>query len=106
MRNATFVLVAALSIMRDSELQEIVRGSGVEHYNAPAIVSTLVKGHDGRPRKHWWISEPVAEAVFPHPTRVFAMLTPRAVNEELDGGSMVDSFIAAVNVGHAFSGLQ
>ncbi len=111
-RNAAFVLVAALSMMRDSELQEIVRGSVVEHYNAPAIASTLVKGRDGRPRKHWWISEPVAEAiavaeaVSPHPTRVFTTLTHRAVNEELDGGRMVDSFIASVNAGHAFSGLD
>ncbi|MFI7356222.1 integrase [Streptomyces avidinii] len=112
LRNAAFVLMAALSMMRDSELQEIVRGSVVEHYNAPAIASTLVKGHDGRPRKHWWISEPVAEAiavaeaVSPHPTRVFSTLTPRAVNEELNGGHMVDSFITAVNAGHTFSGLE
>lgn len=50
-------------MMRSSELQEIVRGSVVEHYNAPAVASTLVKGRPGRPRKHWWISEPVAEAI-------------------------------------------
>ncbi|MEU9087468.1 integrase [Streptomyces sp. NPDC048357] len=112
LRNASFVLVAALSMMRDSELQEIARGSVVEHFNAPAIASTLVKGHQARPRKHWWISEPVAEAitvaeaVSPHPSRVFAPLQPGAVNEELDGGDMVDSFIAFVNAGRAWSGLE
>ncbi|MDD9380414.1 integrase [Streptomyces sp. ZAF1911] len=111
LRDAAFVLVAALSMMRSSELQEIVRGSVVEHYNAPAVASTLVKGRPGRPRKHWWISEPVAEAiavaeaVSPHPVRVFAPLTPKAVNEELDGGAMVDSFIAFVNAGLPWSGL-
>ncbi|MFG2483376.1 integrase [Streptomyces virginiae] len=111
LRNAAFVLVAALSMMRDSELQEIARGSVVEHYNAPAIASTLVKGHQGRPRKHWWISEPVAEAITvaetisPHPQRVFVTLTSRAVNEELDGGDMIDSFIASVNAGTTWSGL-
>ncbi|MCJ1676187.1 integrase [Streptomyces sp. APSN-46.1] len=112
LRNAAFVLVAALSMMRDSELQEIARGSVVEHYNAPAIASTLVKGREGRPRKHWWISEPVAEAITvaetisPHPKRVFVTLAPGAVNEELDGGNMVDSFIASVNHGTTWSGLE
>ncbi|MFD6967845.1 integrase [Streptomyces sp. NPDC059949] len=112
LRNASFVLVAALSMMRDSELQEITRGSVVEHYNAPAIASTLVKGHEGRPRRHWWISEPVAEAIAvaeelsPHAHRVFVTLRPGAVNEELDGGAMVDSFIASVNAGVACSGLD
>lgn len=112
LRNAAFVLVAALSMMRDSEMQDIARGSVVEHYNAPAIASTLVKGHQGRPRKHWWISEPVAEAITVaetvslHPQRVFATLTQRAVNEEVDGGAMVDSFIAFVNAGTTWSGLD
>ncbi|MFD9418772.1 hypothetical protein ACFWC9_29245 [Streptomyces goshikiensis] len=112
LRNAAFVLVAALSVMRDSELQEIARGSVVEHYSAPAVASTLVKGRTGRPRKHWWISEPVAEAitvaesVSPHAHRVFTTMTPGAVNDELDGGDMVDSFIALVNAQSAWSGLE
>lgn len=112
LRNASFILVAALSMMRDSEIQAIVRGSVVEHHNSPAIASTLQKGRPGLPRKHWWITEPVAEAitvaeaVSVHAERVFAPLSNPAANVALQGTEMTQKFIAFVNAGRAWSGLE
>ncbi len=48
---------------RTPSIQSIVHDNVVEHYNSPAIASTLQKDHAGLPRKHWWITEPVAEAI-------------------------------------------
>ncbi|MEV4840382.1 hypothetical protein AB0K05_38160 [Nonomuraea sp. NPDC049486] len=108
-RDAAFCLVVALSMMRDSEIHEIRRGSVVEHYNAPAIASTLDKGHRGRPGKHWWITEPVAEAIAVaeavsiHAEQVFAPLKrPETVAH---GDQMLDGFMAAVNAGRPWTGL-
>jgi hypothetical protein len=61
--NACYVLVVGLSMMRDSEIHEIAHGSLVEHYGTPAIVSTRHKHDPNQPAKHWWITEPVAEAI-------------------------------------------
>ncbi|QWQ43703.1 integrase [Streptomyces sp. YPW6] len=112
LRDAAFVLVAALSMMRDSELHKIGRNCIVEHYNSPAIASTLSKGNSNKPRKHWWISEPVAEAiavaeiVSVHPDRVFAPIQRPDSDEAIDGSEMVSSFIAFVNEGRDWSGLD
>lgn len=112
LRNAAFTLVVGFSMMRDSEIQEIVRGSVVEHYNSPAIASTLRKGNSNLPRKHWWIAEPVAEAiavaeaVTVHPDRVFAPLHRKDDAESIDGVSMMAAFIAFVNQGRSWSGLE
>ncbi|MCX4870835.1 integrase [Streptomyces sp. NBC_00257] len=110
LRNAAFVLVAGLSMMRDSEIQAITRDSVVEHYNSPAIASTLQKDHPGLPRKHWWITEPVAEAiavaeaVSVHADRVFAPI--RLHNFSPHGPQMVEQFIAFANAGRTWSGLD
>ncbi|MEU9062357.1 integrase [Streptomyces sp. NPDC048430] len=112
LRNAAFTLVAALSMMRDSELHKIGRKCLVEYYNSPAIASTLRKGNTNAPRKHWWISEPVAEAieiaeaVSVHPERVFAPLKVSDRNETIDGSLMVSSFMTFVNGGRDWSGLD
>ncbi|MEU7261687.1 integrase [Streptomyces rimosus] len=111
-RNASFLLVAALSMMRDSEIQAIVRGSVVEHYNSPAIASTLQKDHPGLPRKHWWITEPVAEAitvaeaVSVHAERVFAPIGRPGYSAAIDGPTMAQKFIDFANDGRAWSGLD
>ncbi|MFT9790048.1 integrase [Streptomyces rhizosphaericola] len=112
LRNASFLLVAAMSMMRDSEIQAIVRGSVVEHYNSPAIASTLQKAHPGLPRKHWWITEPVAEAitvaeaVSVHAERVFAPLGRPDFSSAVNGPEMARKFIAFANAGRAWSGLD
>ncbi|MFJ8677733.1 integrase [Streptomyces sp. NPDC093589] len=112
LRNAAFVLVAALSMMRDSEIHSIVRGSVVEHYNSPAIASTLQKGRPGLPRKHWWITEPVAEAIAVaetvsiHAERVFAPLSRPDFSVSVHGPQMARNFISFANAGRAWSGLD
>ncbi len=112
LRNAAFVLVAGLSMMRDSEIHEITRGSVVEHYNCPAIASTAQKGNPNLPRKHWWITEPVAEAiavaeaVSPHTQRVFAPLNRPHRSDAIGGAKMTEKFIAFANAGRVWSGLD
>ncbi|MFJ2898982.1 hypothetical protein ACIO87_29325 [Streptomyces sp. NPDC087218] len=83
-----------------------MRGSVVEHYNSPAIASTLQKGHDGRPRKHWWITEPVAEAVSVRAQRVFAPICQPHLTVAVHGPQMVKSFITFANAGRTWSGLM
>ena len=63
LRNACYVLVVGLSMMRDSEIHEITPGSIVDYYGTPAIKSTKGKHDPNLPIKHWWITAPVAEAV-------------------------------------------
>ncbi|MCX4826236.1 integrase [Streptomyces sp. NBC_01142] len=114
LREAAFVLVVGLSMMRDSEIHEIMRGSVVEHYNAPSISSTKIKGTANRPGKHWWIAAPVvealavAEAVSVHPERVFApVYTHRCRQDDsVVGVSMLAAFVQFSNAGRAWSGLD
>ncbi|MEU5050139.1 integrase [Streptomyces sp. NPDC021096] len=112
LRDAAFCLVAALSMMRDSEIHEIRRGAVVQHYNAPAIASALDKGHAGRPGKHWWVTEPaaeaiaVAEAISLHDERVFAPIKRIETSEAVHGDHMIDSFIDTVNADRAWTGLE
>ncbi|MFC9251763.1 integrase [Amycolatopsis thailandensis] len=111
LRDAAFCLVAALSMMRDSEIHEICRGAVVEHFSAPAIASSLDKGRSGRPGKHWWITAPVAEAitiaeaVSSHHERVFAPMK-RSTDTAVHGDRMIDSFIDTVNTDRHWTGLE
>lgn len=63
LRNACYVFCAALSMMRDSELQSIRKGSLTTHFGASAIRSELRKKQRGNPQNNWWIIEPVAQAI-------------------------------------------
>lgn len=111
LRDAAFCLVAALSMMRDSEIHEICRGAVVEHFSAPAIASSLDKGRPGRPVKHWWITAPVAEAitvaeaVSTHRDRVFAPMK-RSTDTAVHGDRMIDTFIDTVNTDRYWTGLE
>jgi hypothetical protein len=62
-RNASYCLVAALSMMRDSEIRAITRGSVVEHCGSPAVLSRKRKADPDVPQLRWWIADPVAEAI-------------------------------------------
>ncbi|MGW9173791.1 hypothetical protein [Streptomyces decoyicus] len=81
-RAACYIFIAALTLMRDSELQEIERDSVVEHYGSPAVASRKVKHDESRPRLRWWIIEPVAQAIAVaerlswHDSHIFATLAP------------------------------
>ena len=111
LRNACYIVVVALSMMRDSEIHEITRGAIVDYYGTPAIKATKGKLDPNLPIKHWWITAPVAEAVvvaeqlstrhdrlFPPLHRAHAV-APRS-------GQMLDAFIAHINVTSARTGLQ
>ncbi|MFC9797801.1 integrase [Streptomyces bacillaris] len=120
LRTATYLFVGALSMMRDSELREITRGSVVEHYGAPAVASTKSKLDEDKPREHWWITEPVAEAVMVaeqlswHPDLIFVGADGAGLEagEELPdspwfySGSALNSFVSRVNRHTADHGLH
>ncbi|MFJ1957708.1 hypothetical protein ACIOGT_31075 [Streptomyces microflavus] len=82
LRAACYIFIVALSMMRDSEVQEIERNPLVTYFGSPAITSRKTKLDPARPELFWWISEPVAEAVAVaealswHPTHLFATLEP------------------------------
>jgi hypothetical protein len=111
LRGAAYILVAATSMMRDSEIREITRGSVVEYYGAPAVVSVKRKHDPDRPREHWWITEPVAEAIAvaealsTHPDLVFVADRGR-YGEGFTSSVIVRSFITHVNKGTDHHGLH
>ncbi|MDT0425388.1 hypothetical protein [Streptomyces evansiae] len=82
LRAACYIFIAALSMMRDSEVQEIERNPLVTYFGSPAITSRKTKLDPARPELFWWISEPVVEAIAVaealswHPTHLFATLEP------------------------------
>ncbi|GAA2530949.1 hypothetical protein [Winogradskya humida] len=111
LRGASYVFVAALSMMRDSEIREIVRGSVGEHYGAPALTSIKRKHDPNRPREAWWIIEPVAEAIAVaealsgHPELIFTSSDSKH-GSEFKSPDIVRSFIRQVNAATADHGLH
>jgi hypothetical protein len=64
LRNAAYIFVAIMTMMRDSEVQGIAAGATRIHYGAPAVESNLRKGRNGPGKAElWWVSEPVIEAL-------------------------------------------
>ena len=106
-RAAGYVFVAALSMMRDSEIQEIERDAIVSYYGSPAIRSRRTKHDPHRSVQRWWITEPVAEAVRVlerlswHPSHVFAPMPKNRRGGGRDRGITaaddIDFFIERVN---------
>jgi hypothetical protein len=86
LRSACYIVIAALTMMRDSEVQELRLGCLTSYMGTPAVRSELIKGEDQRPNMYWWISEPVADAVrilekiTRHPTHLFASSWGGALN--------------------------
>ena len=120
-RAACYVFIAALSLMRDSELQEIERGALTTYYGAPAVKSRKIKQDPAQPELHWWIIEPVAEAIAVveqlswHPTHVFAAGTdplpiptkaPAWGRRGIDAAASIDFFIGQANATRARTGLE
>ncbi|GAV46227.1 site-specific integrase [Streptomyces acidiscabies] len=112
LRNACYVFVAALSMMRDSELREIAKGAVVEHYGSPAVVSLKRKKDPDIPAAHWWITEPVAQAISmasqlsQHRELVFSAVRNYEDETLFDSRSIVKSFIERVNKTCQYSGLD
>ncbi|WP_404974633.1 hypothetical protein [[Kitasatospora] papulosa] len=112
LRNACYIFVAALSMMRDCEIREITKGSVVEHYGSPAVKSTKRKLDPDLPTKHWWIIAPVAEAIDTasrmslHAELAFAAVTPRFHGEGFTSQTAITRFINHVNRHRNVTGLS
>jgi integrase len=119
LRAACYVFIVALSMMRDSEIQEIQRGAVTTHYGSPAVVSRKTKHAPATPEARWWIIEPVAEAIAVaerlsrHPTHLFANLrrpvpssSGRAAGDPgINAAKAIDLFIDHVNRHRQHTGL-
>ncbi|MEU2587973.1 hypothetical protein ABZ612_34850 [Streptomyces avermitilis] len=108
LRAAIYVFVAAYSLMRDSEVQEIQRDAIRTHFGSPAVRSRKTKLDPTRPELYWWITEPVAEALAVlerlswHPTHLFAALRPPTGKQThtepgISSDAEIDFFINGVN---------
>lgn len=81
LRAACYVYIAAMTMMRDSEIQDIRRGSVTTFYGVPAVRSHTYKGRSAQTPSHWWIVEEVAtafavlERLSTHPDYLFARFT-------------------------------
>ncbi|MDV9168640.1 hypothetical protein R6V09_00590 [Streptomyces sp. W16] len=119
LQGAVYCFVAALSMMRDSEIQEIRRGALTVHYGSPAVRSHKRKSEPAPIAEKWWIIDPVAtaltvmERLSQHPTHLFTTLThPGAFGRGASGRrgvkapDVIDAFIAHINFRHTYTGLQ
>ncbi|MEE8869095.1 MAG: hypothetical protein SOH99_10450 [Acidipropionibacterium acidipropionici] len=81
LRDAAYIFVGLMTMMRDSEIQGIPVGCLGTRYGAPVIHSMVVKdrGPGGQPDS-WWVSDPVvkaievAEKITLSPARIFGSL--------------------------------
>ena len=103
LRAAAYVLLAALTGMRDSEIQEIER-DGLHQHHGHLALRTHREKHGTGETISWWISDEVAQAVSvlerlsTHPTRVISPLAnPRGRCGMPLPGSEIRAFIAHVN---------
>ncbi|GAA1621754.1 hypothetical protein [Georgenia ruanii] len=86
LRGACYVVLAALTGMRDSEIHELRRGAITESDGLPAIKSTQIKGVASEigVDRVWWAPNPVIrtievlERLSPHPTHLFARAADNA----------------------------
>ncbi|WP_265448148.1 tyrosine-type recombinase/integrase [Flexivirga meconopsidis] len=63
LRVACYLLIAALTFMRDNEVQELRRGCVTRYYGLPAVESIAAKGKSFAPRRTWWVNEEVVQAI-------------------------------------------
>ncbi|MFE9724348.1 hypothetical protein ACFYQ5_12355 [Streptomyces sp. NPDC005794] len=108
LRAALYVFVAALTLMRDSEVQEIQRDAVRTYFGSPAVRSRKTKLDPTRPELYWWIIEPVAQALAVleqlswHSTHLFAALRPPVGKQThtepgISSDAEIDFFINGVN---------
>ncbi|NUK23087.1 hypothetical protein [Streptomyces lunaelactis] len=115
-RAACYCFVAGLSLMRDSEIQEIERGALTTYFGSPAVASRKIKRDPSQPELFWWVIEPVAEALAVaerlswHPSHLFATLRPPTGKQlvgrrGIEAGYDIDFFIEHVNADRDRTGL-
>ncbi|MFD3804779.1 hypothetical protein ACFWTC_14365 [Streptomyces sp. NPDC058619] len=113
-RAACYVFIGAMSMMRDSEVQEIERSSLTTHFGSPAVASRKTKKDPTRPELLWWIIEPVAEAIAVaerlswHPTHLFVPLDAArgTRGRGIEAAGEIDFFIERINASHGRLGLE
>lgn len=114
-RNAAYIFVAIMAMMRDSEVQGIAPGAVTTYYGAPAVESILHKGKQGAGvRQRWWISPPVvralelAEKVTNDPDRIFCSRATGRTRDLVgfDQYEQIRYFVAWVNEHSSQNGLQ
>ncbi len=112
LRNACYIFVAALSMMRDSEIREIAKDSVVEYYGSPAVRSLKRKKDPDVPTAHWWIIEPVAQAISTalqltqHDDLAFSAVRTYDREALFDSRAVITAFIDRVNKTGAAKGLE
>ena len=114
-RNAAYIFVAIMTMMRDSEVQSIATGAIGTYYGAPAVTSVLHKRQPGAGTpQRWWVSPPVvralevAERITRDPGRLFGSVR-NGVNRDLAGFDQYEqirSFIGWVNDHSPHNGLE
>lgn len=78
LRAACYVFIAAMTMMRDSEIQDLKRGCIRSHYGVMAVKSNIYKGRPIKEPATWWIIDEVAttigvlERLSVHPDYLFA----------------------------------
>ncbi|MFJ6372630.1 hypothetical protein ACIQK5_31140 [Streptomyces virginiae] len=111
LRNAAFVLVAGLSMMRNIEIRDVQKDSIVEYYGSPAVKSTKHKLDPGLPVRHWWIIEPVAQAIATaaqlslHDEYAFGSVQAKSPTSHFDSRDAINSFIKHANSNRRITGL-
>ncbi|MFE2089830.1 hypothetical protein [Streptomyces sp. NPDC059460] len=112
LRTACYIFVVALSMIRDSEVREILKGSVVEHFSTPAVKSTKRKLDADLPTKHWWIIQPVADAIAiaeqlsQHPELAFASIPGSSPETLFDSRRAINDFVTRVNRNRHVTGLD
>jgi len=114
LRAAAYVFIAAISGMRDSEIQDLQRGCLTVTHAGPVLRSRKWKHSDGRPAT-WAVIDPVARAIevlerlSQHQTHLFAPLFKRAGSTRragIDANHDIEVFINHVNDIAESAGLQ
>ncbi|MDO3333062.1 integrase [Mycobacteroides abscessus] len=114
LRAACYIFIAAMTMMRDSEIQDIQRGSVTTFYGVPAVRSHTYKGRTAKTPAHWWIVEEVATAIAvlerlsTHPHYLFARFVDGYHENPEPGikvGREIDFFLEHLKSTGARSGL-
>ncbi|WP_254711126.1 hypothetical protein [Streptomyces lunaelactis] len=112
LRNACYIFVAAVSMMRDSEIREVVKGSVVEYFGTQAVKSIKRKGDADLPAKYWWLIEPAALAIDTatqlsfDDELAFAGVRPNCAGELFESKQAITDFIARINRTRHLTGLD